>query len=449
MAIVSLSAFAAGEGKADWKTMQTVLKRIKAPEFKNKDYVITDFYTNGDSLYTDAIQKAIDKCSSEGGGRVIVPNGSFTTGPLRMKSNVNLHLADNAILKFSTDPGIYPTVLTRIEGIDCYNVSPLIYAYEAENIAITGKGILDGQADDTNWLSWERRKIQKSSTGEVGEKTLLVEMKTMRTPIEQRRFEGWKGMRPQFVNFYKCKNILIEDVTLNRSPFWLLHPLMSENITVHRVKMDSHGHNNDGCDPESCTDVLIDSCYFNTGDDCIAIKSGKDEDGRVWMIPSKNIIVRNCTMNDGHAGCAIGSEITGGCENVWVTDCKMGSPNLDRIIRIKSNPQRGGVVKNIFVRNIDVDVCRLAILGIEMKYWKTETGDYPPSFSNIHLDNIHSHGSKYVLHTDGIPGKYWTNGIYFSNGTFENVASEDVNQIEGTANVKFKNCTANGKTIKL
>lgn len=441
--LFSMSAQAAG----NWKQMEKTLKRIVAPSFPDKDYVITDFHSEGDKLYTNAIQKAIDKCSEDGGGRVVIPDGTFLTGPLRMKSNVNLHLSDKAVLQFSTDASIFPTVLTRIEGIDCYNISPLIYAYEAENIAVTGKGVLDGMADNTNWLSKERRKIQKSSTGEIGEKVLLVEMKTKRTPIVERRFEGMKGMRPQFINFYSCKNILIEDVTINRSPFWLIHPLLSKNVTVRGVKMDSHGVNNDGCDPESCTDVLIDSCYFNTGDDCIAIKSGKDEDGRVWNIPSKNIIIRNSIMNDGHAGCAIGSEITGGCENVWVTDCKMGSPNLDRIIRIKSNPQRGGEVKNIYVRNIDVDVCKLAILGIEMKYWFCDSGDYPPYFHNIYMENIHSRGSQYVLHTDGLPGKNWTNGIFFSDCTFENVSNSEINQIIGTENVSFKNCNANGKKM--
>lgn len=443
MALLTLSANAAD----NWKGMEKVLRRIKAPTFPNKEYLITDYHKTGDTLYTEAIQEAIDRCSAAGGGKVVVPDGTYLTGPLRMKSNVNLHLSDRAVLKFSTNPTLFPTVLTRIEGIDCYNISPLIYAYGEDNIAVTGKGTLDGQADMTNWLGEKRRMMQKNTTGEVSEKALLVEMKTKRTPIEERRFEGNKGMRPQFINFYRCKNVLIEDITVNRSPFWLLHPLMSQNVTVRRVTMDSHGRNNDGCDPESCTDVLIDSCYFNTGDDCIAIKSGKDEDGRVWMIPSRNIVVRNCTMNDGHAGCGIGSEITGGCENVWVTDCTMGSPNLDRIIRIKSNPERGGEVKNVYVRNINVAVCRLAILGIEMKYWHTETGDYPPSFHDIYLENIHSHGGKYVFHTDGIEGKNWTRGIHFKNCTFENVTDPAVNHIVGATDVHFQNCTANGKAM--
>lgn len=170
-------------------------------------------------------------------------------------------------------------------------------------------------------------------------------MKEDSIPFKERVFMRENGIRPQFINLYKCKNILLEGFTLNRSPFWLIHPLLSENITVRKVKMQSHGYNNDGCDPESCRNVLIEDCDFDTGDDCIAIKSGRDEDGRYWNIPSENIIVRHCRMKDGHAGVAIGSEVTGGCRNVWVENCTMDSPELDRIIRIKSNAMRGGEVE--------------------------------------------------------------------------------------------------------
>jgi polygalacturonase len=193
---------------------------------------------------------------------------------------------------------------------------------------------------------------------------------------------------------------------------------------------------------------LIEDCYFDTGDDCIAIKSGKDDDGRKWMIPSENIIVRNCTMKDGHAGVAIGSEITGGCSNVWVENCRMDSPNLVRIIRIKSNPNRGGEVSNVYVRNLDVGVCDLAILGIEMKYWHVDEGPYLPLFHNIHIENVTSQKSKFLLHIDGFQNMNRTKDIYIRNCRFNGVSEKEVNKIVGAANIQYKNVYVNGEKWK-
>lgn len=283
---------------APWDKMTEVYKQIIPPTFPDKNYLITDYYDGKDSLYTEAINQAITVCASQGGGKVIIPKGEFHTAPIQLKSNVNLHLSDSAVLKFTTDYNLFDIVLTRIEGIDCYNISPLIYAYGETNIAITGNGIMDGQADKTNWFCDKRiRGIAQEDGSKVNEKTLLYEMKEDSLPIEARVFKGENSIRPQFINLYKCKNILLEGFTLNRSPFWLIHPLLSENITVRKVKMQSHGYNNDGCDPESCKNVLIEDCDFDTGDDCIAIKSGRDEDGRFWNIPSENIIIRHCRID--------------------------------------------------------------------------------------------------------------------------------------------------------
>lgn len=318
-----------------WNQMTEVNNQIVPPVFPERSFVITDYHDVKDTLYTNAINRAITICSEQGGGKVIIPDGEFLTAPIRLKSNVNLHLSDSTVLKFTTDPFFFDLVQTRIEGIDCYNISPLIYAYGETNIAITGNGVMDGQADSSNWFSENRiRGIVQEDGKKINEKTLLYEMKEDSIPFKERVFMRENGIRPQFINLYKCKNILLEGFTLNRSPFWLIHPLLSENITVRKVKMQSHGYNNDGCDPESCRNVLIEDCDFDTGDDCIAIKSGRDEDGRYWNIPSENIIVRHCRMKDGHAGVAIGSEVTGGCRNVWVENCTMDSPELDRIISV-------------------------------------------------------------------------------------------------------------------
>ena len=441
MALSSTTVFAGNP----WKQMKKVEKNIVPPKFPKRYFVVTDYYNGTDSLFTDAINEAIADCSMKGGGYVIVPNGTFHTAAIHMRSNVNLHLNDEARLIFTTDYRLYKPVITRIEGIDCYNLSPLIYAYGAENIAVTGKGVLDGQATFNTWLEENRLWNVQLPDGTIGnEKSLLNKALEEQWPLEKRAFTGERGMRPQFIHFYKCKNILLQDFTINRSPFWLIHPLMSENVTLRRLHLDSHGYNNDGCDPESCRNVLIEDCYFDTGDDCIAIKSGKDADGRRWMIPSENIIIRNCVMRDGHAAVAIGSEITGGCSNVWVENCQMDSPNLVRIIRIKSNPNRGGEVKNIYVRNLEVGVCDLAILGVELKYWKVETGQYYHYFHNIQLENITSQKSRYLLHIDGYEDRVQAKDIFIKNCQFEGVTEPEINHVVGAGNIKYNNVTVNG-----
>lgn len=448
MLVIFITAFC--EAKVNqWDKMKEVYENIPLPTFPDKTYLITDYYNGTDSLFTSAINKAILVCSAQGGGVVVIPDGVYKTAPIRMKSNVNLHLSDKTLLMFTTDYNLFDTVLTRIEGIDCYNISPLIYAYGETNMAITGNGVMDGMASEANWFSKERIDGVTLKNGKkVAEKTVLYDLKEDSVPFEKRVFKGKTGMRPQFINLYKCKNVLLEGFTLNRSPFWLIHPLLSENITVRKVKMQSHGYNNDGCDPESCKNILIEDCDFDTGDDCIAIKSGRDEDGRYWNIPSENIIARNCRMKDGHAGVAMGSEITGGCYNVWVENCLMDSPNLSRIIRIKSNAIRGGEVKNVYVRNITVGQCDESILGMEMKYWHVDDGPYPPYFHNIYLENIKSNKSRYLLHLDGFANKIQARDIFIKNCDFKGITASEINAVTGVSNIHFENVKVNGKDYK-
>ena len=435
---------------AGWEEMNKVLARIKDPVFKNRDYRITDFYNGKDSLYTDAINTAIYYCSHNGGGRVIVPAGVYKTAPIRLLSNVNLHLEDGAKILFTTDRNLFPVVKTRIEGMDCYNLSPLIYARGAENIAVTGKGILDGQASKENWFSMERLRNFKPDEGkEEGTHSHLFNAKDAETPVEKRVYQGSMGIRPQFINFYECENVLLEDITINNSPFWLIHPLFSKNVILRRVNMHSHMGNNDGCDPESCDGVLIEDCDFNTGDDCIAIKSGRDQDGRRVMIPSQNIIVRNCHMKDGHAGVAIGSEITGGCHHVWVENCTMDSPELGRIIRIKSNAERGGEVHDVYARNITVGAVDLAILGMELTYWRVEDGPYRPYFHDIYLENITSKQSRYALHIGGMKVGTQVRNIFVKDCEFNGVKEKEINLLRGVENVNFDNVKINGKKFEL
>lgn len=428
-----------------WKEMETVLARISDPVFADKDYLITDFYNGSDTLYTAAIQAAIKECSENGGGRVIVPAGTWKTAPIRLMSNVNLHFEDGATLLFSDDIRLFDIVHTHWEGIDCYNVQPLVYAADAENIALTGKGILDGQAGIHNWYGPLTRGVQGPDGRYVGGKTILYKWCADETPLEERHLTKEAPARPQTVNFMNCKNILLEDITIHNSPFWCIHPVFCTNMTMRRVTMDSHMGNNDGCDPECTTDMLFEECVFDTGDDCIAIKSGRDADGRRWATPSSNIIVRNCKMADGHGGVAIGSEISGGFKNLWVENCEMDSPHLERVIRIKSNPMRGGTVSNINVRNVSVGECNLAVLGIELVYARTYTGPYPLDFRDITIENVTSHKSRYVIHVDGTDDTVGVHNITLRNCNIDGVTNPELSHIVGAENVVFDNVIVNGE----
>jgi polygalacturonase len=280
------------------------------------------------------------------------------------------------------------------------NYSPLIYAYSEENIAITGTGILDGQGKDENWWSWKGNKDDGWKEGMPNQKkgrNLLFEMGENNIPPEKRIFGDGYYLRPSFVQPYKCKNLLIDGVTFKDSPMWFLNPVLSENITVTNVTVEGLGPNNDGFDPECSKNILVKNCYFNTGDDCIAIKSGRNNDGRRVNVPSENIIIQNCVMKEGHGGVVIGSEISGGVKNVFAEDCIMDSPNLERAIRLKTNSIRGGIIEDLFVRNIKVGEVSEAVLKIDYYYEEGDKGAFTPEIRNIQLENVESQKSPYAI----------------------------------------------------
>lgn len=433
-----------------WKAMKEVEKRIETTEFPNRDFnIVTDYKAQTGNDISEELRRAISDCHRAGGGKVVVPAGVYYTRAIHLLSNVNLHIEKGATLKFSTTATDYaPQVPTRWEGIDCMGMSPLIYAYRQDNIAVTGEGVLDGQASWENW--WKLRARTSAEDKAVGKfmgKEKLHDFEKKITSIADRIFTEHDELRPQFMQFYQCDRILVEGVTLNNAPFWLLHPLMSKNIIVRNVTFDSHGPNNDGCDPESCENVLIENCIFNTGDDCIAIKSGRNNDGRAWNLPSRNIIVRNCQMKDGHAGVAIGSEISGSCYNVWMEDCQIGSPEMDRPFRIKSNAIRGGVVSGFYIRNINISECKQAVLKLELKYEKVTEGPYYPMFENILLENITCQKSRYGIWIDGLEEHICVKNVTLKNCKLDGITDEKTNSIVGAEEVFFQNTLFNGKEL--
>ena len=366
------------------KEMEQIRKQIKTPKFAAREFLITKYGAIGDgkTLNTEAFKKAIETCNKSGGGRVIVPLGNFLTGAIYLKSNVELHLVDSAKIVFSVDPKDYPIVFTRWEGMELMNYSSLIYAYGETNIAITGNGLLDGGASYKNWWSWNAERPAK----QVKARNILHEMNHQKTDARTRIFGDSSFLRPNFIQPYNCKNILISGVKMINSPMWNVNPVLCENVIVDDVKIIAHGPNTDGVDPESCKNVLIRNCYFDTGDDCIAIKSGRDEDGRTIGKPAENHIIENCEMKDGHGGVVIGSEISGGAKNIYAINCVMDSPNLDRILRIKTSSSRGGIIENVFMKDVKVGTYKDAAVTCNMFY--EQPGNFMPTIRNIWVENL-------------------------------------------------------------
>ena len=384
----------------------------------------------------------------------MVPEGLWNTGAITLLSNVNLVVEKGATLLFAFDLNLYPIVKTRWEGMDCMNYQPCVYAYEAQNIAISGQGTIDGNGSNETWwqmcgkdtYGWSEKTVESQKIG----RPLLFEYAEAGKPIEERNMKG-TGMRPQLINLYRCENILIQDVTLLRSPFWVIHPLLSKNITVKNVTIHNDGPNGDGCDPESCENVLIEGCHFDTGDDCIAIKSGRNADGRKWNIPSRNIIVRKCKMLDGHGGVVIGSEITGGCQNVYVEDCEMDSPNLDRVLRLKTNTCRGGVIENIHMRNVKVGQCREAVMRINLNYEPRENAPrgFIPTVRNIYMENVTCEKSRYGVLINGLDEADNIYNINVKNCRFNGVQEEPVMRTGKSHDLHFENLFVNGSLVLL
>jgi polygalacturonase len=431
-----------------WDAVPEILKRIRPPVFPKREFNITKYgaAADGSKDCSAAIRDAILACNNAGGGSVMVPAGDFLTGAIHLRSRVNLHLSKGATLRFSPDPSLYlPEVYTRWEGVECTSYSSFIYAFEQENVAITGEGTLDGQASNTNWWPWTGSPAYGGSRDKpnaLAARRRLIEMGDNDSPVRERIMGEGSWLRPNFVQFYRCRNVLIEGLTLVNSPMWQLHPVLCMNVTIRGVTANSHGPNNDGCNPESSRDVLIENCLFDTGDDCIAMKSGRNRDGRRVNVPSENIVVRNCRMKEGHGGVTIGSEASGGVRNVYAENCRMDSPNLDRVLRLKTNSVRGGFIENVFMRNVTVGQVADAVFHVDLFYEEGDAGKFPPVVRNIEMTNVTSQKSRYALYLRG----YRQNplrDIRVSQCIFDNVAKEDV--VENVEGLILERVTVNGQ----
>ncbi|MCC6696463.1 MAG: glycoside hydrolase family 28 protein [Candidatus Hydrogenedentes bacterium] len=376
------------------------MPQLARPAFPDVVFNITDFGAVGDGLANNrqAINAAIDACTNAGGGTVLVPAGEWLTGAIQLKSNVNLHLAEGAILRFSIDPKDYlPTVFTRWAGFECINYSPLIYANNSENIAITGPGTIDGNGE--SWWPWA--EYQEDTAKRMYREQILKGV-----PPEERIYGTPEaGLRPQMISPINCRNVLLEGFTIAKpGPFWTIDLVYCDRVIVRKLRVFTvGGPNTDGINVDSCRNVLIEHCDLNTGDDCICMKSGMNEDG--WRVakPAENVVIRYNRTAQGHGGAVFGSDMSGDIRNVYVHSCVYEGTALG--IRLKSTRGRGGVVEKLWFDNIDMKDIQGEAIQMTTAYsaWMGTTEGKAPTFRDLQFNNIRVNGARYAARLEGLP----------------------------------------------
>lgn len=378
------------------------MTEITIPSFSRRTFSITDFGAVPDSshLSTQAFAAAIRACNEVGGGTVEVPPGEWYTGAIHLKSNVNLHLAEGSVLKFIDDPNAYlPAVPTSWEGMECYNYSPLIYAYECENVAITGQGTISPMMK--TWRGWFGRPQPHLDALKK-----LYTMASTDVPVEERQMaEGENHLRPHLIQFNRCKNVLLDSFKIRESPFWTIHMYLCDSGVARNLDVKAHGHNNDGIDIEMTRNFLVENCIFDQGDDAVVIKAGRNQDAWRISTPSENIIVRNCEIRAGHTFLGIGSEMSGGVRNVYMYDCSAPS-TVHRFCFAKTNHRRGGFIEDIYMKNVTA-AGALSVLEIDtdvLYQWRNLVPTYEEKItkiSGIHLEDIDVAEAKRIFELKG------------------------------------------------
>ncbi|MGW4214190.1 glycoside hydrolase family 28 protein [Lentzea sp. NPDC004789] len=434
-----VAAAAPALGRDPWREVPLILARICPPRFRRKDYDVTAYGAKGDGLTknTEAFYRAITACHQAGGGRVVVPAGTFLTGGIRLLSNVELHVSEGATVKFSTDPNDYlPLVLTRWEGTLCYNYQPFIYAFEEKNIAITGRGTVDGDAVSGTWASWG-----------AGSTALLRQWGEDGVPVEERVLGVGRNMRPNMIQFFRCRNLLVEDVHLRNPAMWSLHFVFSQNITVRRVEIYSTNSQGDGVDLDSSSYAHVHDSKFNTNDDCVVVKSGRDADGRRVGIPSTHVVVERCKFSGRWGGITIGSETSGGVSKIFCRDCEINAPDfpgrypVKHALYVKTNSDRGGVIDGVHLRNVFGQNVEREILFVSMYYQNGGTKGFFPRIDNVTVDRMRINGGKLAACFRGFPEQHIRN-VQITNSAF--TAITEPNLIENTDDLVFRNTTING-----
>ncbi len=397
--------------------------RIEKTKFPDRICDITNYGAISDkkTKNTQAFDDAIADCAKQGGGKIVVPPGIWLTGPIHLESNINLNIQKGAQILFTTDFADYlPVVFSRFEGVEYYNYSPPIYAQGAENVAITGEGSINGQGDKFWWSFKSPKTIKK-----------LYKMGDHGVPVEERVFGSiQEKLRPTFVEFVHCNKVLISGITIINGPMWTIHPLYSQNIIIKNVNIQTNpGPSTDGVNIDSSKNVLVENSIFSTGDDAIAIKSGRDNDGRRVNIPSENIVLQNCTVDNAHGAVAIGSEMSSNVQNVLAQNFIVNQAQYG--LRIKSNIQRSGTAKNIWVKNFKIDSLSQAVIQFNTNY---ERGNIQykfkaPLFQDIHVSNITCHDSNKSIKFLGLAQKK----------TLDNIQLKDIHILKSHNGLKMNN----------
>ncbi|MFI6318021.1 glycosyl hydrolase family 28 protein [Nonomuraea sp. NPDC050556] len=427
-----------------WDQVPTILARIVPPTFPDRTFSIADYGAKPDNTTdcTPAFRNAIAACNAAGGGTVLVPGtGKFRTGQIHLLSNVRLHVEAGGTIRFRSDAGSFlPNVFTRWQGIECYNYSPFIYARGQTNIALTGTGTIDGNAAAGPWFGFDSQRDPDWQR--------LQQMAVDGVPVEQRQFGDGHFLKPSMIQLYSCTNLLIEDLDLRNPAMWTLHPVLSRNITVRRVKIYSRGAMVDGVDPECCADVLIEGCSFDTGDDGTVIKSGRDTDGRRVGVASENIVIRNNKYYGRWGAITVGSEMSGGVRNVFAENNQIfpgSSYKSFYALYLKTNNRRGGVVDGVHVRNLTGGPCDRGGFYVDMNYSLTGPGNGPivnPVIQNITVQGLNIADSPFAIKLSGSSASHIKN-VTISNSTFTSIDTP-APQISNADNVTLANVRING-----
>jgi polygalacturonase len=417
-----------------WQAAQDIVNGIKPTSFPNVNFDVTKYGAKADGKTdnTAAFKAAIADCNAKGGGHVIVPSGTYVSGAVTLLSNVDFHLNSGATIKFSGDASKFPTVLTRYEGIECMNRSPMVYAFGQTNIALTGSGTLDA-GGTSSWNKGSDRAFLESliSKGVTDPKKRVVP-------------GSGHNMRSTFVEPYNCKQVLIQGVKLKNPMFWQLHPTLCTDVIVDGVTTDpSTAHSNtDGCDPECTKNIVIRNCTLGAHDDNIAIKSGRDADGRRIHTPTENVVIYNCLMNGNWGAVTCGSEITGGVHNVYAYKCDVTGATKFALY-VKSNTRRGGGANNVNLDSIQGNFDRSFVFLTST--YNSQTGSFPPSWGPFSITNSGCTSAPKVFDVSGLSNAK-VNGFVVKNCTFNGVGSTS-NTFKNVTGRVFTNVKINGKTV--
>ena len=398
-----------GYAEKKWLESENIESKITGAEIIEMNFSAIDhnIIPDGETMNTIAINTLIDSVSKEGGGIINFSAGTYLTGGIILKDDVGIHLKKDAVIRFSQNPIDYtPNVLGHWEGMEIYNFRAFIYSNSAKNISITGSGVLDGNAGWDNWWGWSRDNLHKLKKN----RPRLMEYNRNQVDASKRNFGIGYNLRPNFIQFYNSESITIKGVTLKDSPMWFIHTVLSENIIIDGVKIYApyESPNTDAIDLESSKNIVVKNCLIDVGDDCITMKSGRNQDGRRINRPTENVIAKDNIIKNGRGGLTIGSEMSGGANNIFMKNCTINSKKLNRAFRIKGSEVRGGYVSDIFVKDVDIDtVGGGPVLNIDLHYKvrdaERDGKTYLPKVENVFIQDVTCNYAKQPLFLDGYP----------------------------------------------